>query len=126
MDNYVKSRHRIAKYYDTELKNLSLITPWQLPETYSAYHLYPILLKSNLDKNIQKKVYNELRKNKIAANLHYIPVHRHPYYEDLGFKKNDFPNSEKFHQEAISIPIYPTLNDKHQKYVVKILRKLII
>jgi UDP-4-amino-4,6-dideoxy-N-acetyl-beta-L-altrosamine transaminase len=126
LDNYVKSRHRIAKYYDTELKNLSLIIPWQLPETYSAYHLYPILLKSNLDKNIQKKVYNELRKNKIAANLHYIPVHRHPYYEDLGFKKNDFPNSEKFHQEAISIPIYPTLNDKHQKYVVKILRKLII
>ena len=43
------------------------------------------------------------------ANLHYIPVHRHPYYESLGFKQGDFPNSEQFHKEAISLPVFPLL-----------------
>jgi UDP-4-amino-4,6-dideoxy-N-acetyl-beta-L-altrosamine transaminase len=123
LDKYVSQRHKIAKYYDTKLKDLSLITPWQAPGVYSSYHLYPVLVKNNLYSKSQKQVYNELRKSDIAVNLHYTPVHRHPYYENLGFKKDNFPVAEKFHQEAISIPMYATLKDEHQKYVVETLRK---
>ena len=65
-------------------------------------------------------------KNNIEVNLHYIPVHRHPYYENLGFKKNDFPVAEKFHQEAISIPMYATLKDEDREYIIKTLRKKIM
>ncbi len=124
LDKYIKLRHKIAKNYDIALNNLSLTTPWQSPKAHSSYHLYPILVKKNLDNKSQKQVYGELMKNKIAANLHYIPVHRHPYYENLGFKKNDFPNSEKFHQEAISIPMYAKLKEEHQKHVIEILKKV--
>jgi len=124
LDEYVKRRHKIAKYYDTELKNLSLKTPWQLPNVYSSYHLYPIIINANLDFKTQRQAYDELRKNDILVNLHYIPVHRHPYYENLGFKKNDFPIAEKLHKEIISIPMYPAIQDEHQEYVVETLRKV--
>ena len=125
LDEYVKRRNEIAKYYDTELKNLPLTIPWQSPNAYSSYHLYPILIKNNSDNKTQKQVYNELRKNEIAVNLHYIPVHRHPYYENLGFKKNDFPIAEKFHREAISIPIYSSLIEEKQKTVIEVLKLVI-
>jgi UDP-4-amino-4,6-dideoxy-N-acetyl-beta-L-altrosamine transaminase len=126
LDQYIKRRHQIAKYYDTELKNLPFSTPWQAPNVYSSYHLYPILVKNNLDSKPQKQVYEELRKKNIEVNLHYIPVHRHPYYENLGFKKNDFPVAEKFHREAISIPMYAMLKDEDREYIIKTLRKKIM
>jgi UDP-4-amino-4,6-dideoxy-N-acetyl-beta-L-altrosamine transaminase len=123
LDRYIKQRHKIAKYYDTEFKNSSFTIPWQAPNVYSSYHLYPILVKKNIDKKSQKQIYDKLRKNNIEANLHYIPVYRHPYYENLGFKKNDFPVAEKFYHEAISIPMYSSLKDKDQKYIIEILKK---
>ena len=125
LDKFIKYRHKIAKYYNTKLKDLPLTLPWQSPSIYSSYHLYPILINVSSTTKTQKQVYNELRKNGIAVNLHYIPVHRHPYYENLGFKKNDFPKAEKFHQEVISIPMYAILKDAHQKYVVETLKKVI-
>ena len=123
LDEYVSRRHQIAKLYDAELKNLSLVTPWQSPNVYSSYHLYPIIVNSQLGRNSQRFVYNELRKNNIAANIHYIPVHRHPYYENLGFKNNDFPVSEKFYKEVISIPMYATLQLEEQMHIVETLKK---
>jgi UDP-4-amino-4,6-dideoxy-N-acetyl-beta-L-altrosamine transaminase len=125
LDYYVSRRHEIAKVYDTELVELPVLLPWQSPNNYSSYHLYSIRIKKYSKNKTQKKLYNELRENKIGANLHYIPVHRHPYYENLGFKKNDFPESEKFHREAISISIYPSLTNEDQKYVIETLKKVI-
>jgi len=87
LDDYVKRRRKIAEYYEKKLKDLPLIRPWQSPNNYSSYHLYPILIKPNLIFKTQKQIYTELRKNDIQVNLHYIPVHRQPYYENLGFKK---------------------------------------
>ena len=122
VDYYVERRHSIAKKYNSNFKLLPITIPWQAPGVYSSYHLYPILIKSNKKK--QKKVYNELRKKNILANLHYIPVHRHPYYENLGFKKNDFHFAEKFHKEVITIPIYPSLKDENQNYIIETLKKI--
>ena len=126
LDEYVKLRHQKAKYYDEELKNLPIVTPWQVPDVYSSYHLYPILIKKNLCPKTQKQIYDELREKNILANLHYIPVHRHPYYENLGFKKNDFQYAEQFHQEAISIPLFPKLKFSDQEHVIKTLKKIIM
>ena len=119
LDNYIKIRHEIAKIYDTELDIISIKKPFQSPTNYSSYHLYPIRVKENTKGQTQKKVYNILQKHNIAVNLHYIPVHRHPYYENLGFKKNDFPESEKLHKEVISLPIFPKLSSEQQKTVIE-------
>ena len=119
LDDYIKSRHKIAKIYDKELNELAIEKPFQSVNNYSSYHLYPIRVKENIKGQAQKKVYNFLQKHKIFVNIHYIPVHRHPYYEKLGFNKNDFPESEKFHQEVISLPIFPKLQRKQQKFVIE-------
>jgi len=124
LDEYIERRHNIAEYYDKEIKKLPLITPWQAPGVYSSYHLYPILVNNTSKIKTQKQIYDELRKNNIAVNLHYVPVHRHPYYEDIGFKKNDFPIIERLHKEIITIPLYPTLKKEQQEYVVEALKKV--
>ena len=123
LDKSIIERHKIANIYDDELKNLPFTTPYQLSDTYSSYHLYPIFIK-NEKKNLQKKIYKELRKKKIGVNLHYIPVHRHFYYEKFGFKKNDFPVAEKFHKRAIMIPMYSALKFKEQSYVIESIKKI--
>ena len=63
-------------------------------------------------------VFVTLRDSGIGVNLHYIPIHLHPYYENLGFRKGDFPNAESFYSEAISIPMFPTISDESMKEVV--------
>ena len=122
LDEYVERRQKIASYYDEEFNDLALTTPYQSPNISSSYHLYPILVNAKFGFGSQKQIYEELRKKNILANLHYIPVHRHPYYESLGFKKGDFPNAEKIFQEIISIPIYPSIKAEQQEYVVSVLK----
>ncbi len=126
LDNYVERRNKIAKVYDENLQNLLIVTPWHSPQVYSSYHLYPICIKETKTKKTQKNIYKELIDNQIGANLHYTPVHRHPYYEKLGFKKNDFPLAEKFHREVISIPIFASLKDKEQMHVIETLKKIVM
>ena len=125
LDKYVKRRQEIAKHYDNALKKLPLVIPWQSPSNYSSYHLYTILIKKNLTQKTQRQVYDELIKKNIGVNLHYIPVHRQPYYENLGFKKNNFPQAENFHREVLSIPIHPSLKEEQQSYVIETLKGIL-
>lgn len=117
LDDYVTRRNEIARFYDAELADLPLTLPWQSPRTESSYHLYPIRVLEARAKITQRQIYKALWESGIAVNLHYIPVHRHPYYENLGFKAGDFPEAEQFHREVISLPIYPGLTDNQQNEV---------
>ena len=85
LDEFVSYRHAIANKYNESFKSLPLIVPNQHPESYSSYHLYPIRISQKLAKLTQKQVYNSLRSMGISVNLHYIPVHRHPYFEKMDF-----------------------------------------
>ena len=80
-------------------------------------------MKLNVTHSSHIKVFNNLRDKGIGINLHYIPIHTHPYYKKLGFKEGQFPNAETFYKSAISLPVYPGLTKKAQDKVVKILRK---
>lgn len=122
LDEFVSRRHEMAERYDAELSSLPITTPHQASGTYSSYHLYPIRVIEAESGKTQRQVYDALWQNGFAANLHYIPVHRQPYYEKLGFKAGDFPEAEQFHREVISIPLYPTLDpQQHQDMVVRVL-----
>lgn len=123
LDEFVCRRHEIAEQYDAELRLLPITTPHQAPRTYSSYHLYPVRVNEIEGLQTQRQIYDLLWQKGVAANLHYIPVHRQPYYEAQGFKANDFPEAERFHREVISIPIYPTLHQEQQAIVIKILEE---
>lgn len=122
IDQYIARRHEIAERYNQMLGDLPLTLPWQHPDSYSAYHLYVIRLDLNCIRRTHLQVFEMLREKEILVNLHYIPVHTQPYYQQMGFKIGDFPNSEQYYREAISIPMFPTLTAEQQGIVVEEIR----
>ena len=58
-----------------------------------------------------------MRQHGVGVNVHYIPVHFHPYYRKLGFKSGDFPAAEKYYLEAMTLPIYPKLKDHELQFI---------
>ena len=78
-----------------------------------------VLLSKKFSKNKRDELINFLRRKEIETNIHYIPIYSQPYYENLGFKKKNFPNAENYYKRAISLPIHPKLNQKNLKYIVR-------
>ena len=122
LDEFVIQRHAIANRYDKLLSSLPVQTPWQQADSYSGYHLYVIRLKLDEINKTQRQVYDALHATGILVNLHYIPVYRQPYYEQMGFKVGYCPQAERYYSEVISIPMFPGLTDEHQDFVVQALR----
>ena len=123
LDEFVNRRREIAERYDAELRSLPITTPHQASGTHSSYHLYPILVSEVESGKTQRLIYDALWQNGVAVNLHYIPVHRQPYYEKLGFEAGDFSEAEQFHREVISLPMYPTLEPVQQTDVIAALSR---
>ena len=117
---FVKNRNLLASNYKTKLKNTPLSFQKVSSNFFCSYHLFIIKLK---DKRKHKKLFNYLRRNKILVNLHYLPIHLHPFYRSQGFKKNYLPTSEDYSSSAISIPIYPKLSLANQNKVIKLISK---
>ncbi len=122
LDAFVTQRHAIAKRYDQLLSALPVLTPWQHADSYSGFHLYVIRLKLNEINKTQRQVYDALHAAEMLVNLHYIPVYRHHYYEQMGFNVGYCPQAEQYYSEVISIPMYPGLTIDQQDFVVQTLR----
>lgn len=118
LDNYVDKRHLLARRYDKLLATLPLTIPWQSPDSYSGLHLYPIRLQLDKIKKTHLQVFQSLREKGIGVNLHYIPVHTQPYYRRMGFQLGDYPQAESYYQETITLPMYASLSEEQQDFVV--------
>ncbi|MCD6579939.1 UDP-4-amino-4,6-dideoxy-N-acetyl-beta-L-altrosamine transaminase [bacterium] len=125
LDKFVKRRREIVEKYNEAFKNIDWITtPYERPEVYSAFHLH--VLKIDFDKigKSRKQVMEELRERNIGTQVHYIPVHTQPYYQNkFGYKWGDYPISEKYYQKALSIPLYPKMSDEDVRYVISMIIK---
>jgi UDP-4-amino-4,6-dideoxy-N-acetyl-beta-L-altrosamine transaminase len=115
---FVEARHRIAQRYDQALAGLPVVTPFQHPDSYSGYHLYVVRLRLEAIHRSHRQVFDALRGAGIGVNLHYIPVHLQPYYRALGFAPGQFPASEAYYADAITLPLYPALTEAEQAQVV--------
>ncbi len=118
IDDFVYRRNYLANRYTQLMKDLPLSLPYLDVDSYSAYHLYVICLKLDKINKSHRQVFEELRSAGIGVNLHYIPVHTQPYYQKLGFKIGDFPAAEKYYSEAISLPLFYSLKEKDQDYII--------
>lgn len=126
LTEFVEKRHAIARQYNEILRDLPLILPYQLPQTYSGLHLYVIRLKYDQIQYSRKEVFQALRDKGIGVNVHYIPVHTQPYYQNIGFKRGDFPEAEKYYADAISLPMYPDLSQEQMNYIHQSLKEVLI
>ncbi|EHV9857377.1 UDP-4-amino-4,6-dideoxy-N-acetyl-beta-L-altrosamine transaminase [Vibrio vulnificus] len=125
LENFVKARHLLAERYNELLKALPVVLPYQLENTYSGLHLYVIRLQLDKLSLTHKEVFDALRDKGIGVNLHYIPVHTQPYYEKMGFREGDFPESEQYYREAISLPMFHAMTEKQQDEVVLALTNIL-
>lgn len=106
-------RQEIANRYDEAFQDVQGIKiPCRAGNVYHAFHLYVIQVEDRLG------LYNYLRANKILAQVHYVPVHLQPYYRELGNKSGDCPVAEEYYKHCLSLPMYPTLTDEEQQYVI--------
>lgn len=125
LDQFVARRHELARRYDDMLAGLHVVIPWQDPDGYSGLHLYVIRLQLDKIGKSHREVFESLREQGIGVNLHYIPVHIQPYYQQMGFKVGDYPKAEHYYSEAISLPMFQTMTDVQQDEVVTAVRKAI-
>jgi dTDP-4-amino-4,6-dideoxygalactose transaminase len=111
-DKGLERRREIAKIYSDAFKNNPNIKGQSGVVEGHAYHLYIIEVEK------RKELYDYLRSKEIFCQVHYIPVHTLPYYQSLGWKQGDFVNAENYYKGCLSLPMYPTLTDEEQQYVI--------
>lgn len=125
LDTFVARRHELARRYDELLAGLPITAPWQHPDSYSGFHLYVIRLQLDVITKTHRQVFESLREQGIAVNVHYIPVHTQPYYQRMGFRQEEFPEAMRYYTEAVSLPLYQALGYGEQDIVVAKLREVL-
>jgi len=125
LNEFVSKRHLVAGRYDRYLEGMNVKCPFQQENSYSSYHLYVIRLNLTKTNRTQREIYQAFHKSGVLVNLHYIPVYRQPYYENLGFEKNYFPAAEQYFLEALSLPIFPRLTEGQQDEVEDVILKMV-
>ena len=122
LDRFVARRREIAARYDKAFAEIeNIITPKQEEGCNNSWHLYVIQVVNKE----RKEVFDRLRANNIGVNVHYIPVYKHPYYQENGYREVCCKNGEQYHERAISLPMYPLLSDEEQDYVIEMVKKMV-
>lgn len=124
LDDFIVARHARRAVYDTTLADLPLQLPSQAPGKHSAPHLYPVLVTAaaRLDR---ATLFAACCEAGIGVNMHYLPVYRQPYYVALGMPQDECPVADDYYARALSIPLYATLAEADQAYVIATLRRLL-
>jgi dTDP-4-amino-4,6-dideoxygalactose transaminase len=127
LDQFVQKRREIAIKYDESLSNFANL---KIPKAQSliehAYHLYP--LQIDFDKLPLTKIefFEKMKNFGINLQVHYIPVHLQPFYRrNYGFNFGDFPVSESFYRNEVSLPIYPDLSTEDVELVINSISEII-
>jgi len=124
LDSFVKRRKEIALKYDKALLN-SVVKPLYSFNQNSSYHLF--VVKVDFSKlNISKvELFNKMREKYIGLQLHYIPINKQPYYKSLGYGNEDTPIMNRYYDECFSLPMYSSLSNEEQEYVIKTLFEIL-
>lgn len=121
LDDFVERRRALASRYFELLQDLPLKLPAIDSLHDSSWHLFMVELTAHQ----RQSIYTQLHELGVGVNVHYIPIHCHPFYRDLGFVPEDFPNSVAFYQHALTLPLYVDLSHEEQDQVAKALTSLL-
>ena len=124
LDSFIKRRKEIALRYDEAFLN-SVVKPLYSFNQNSSYHLY--VVKVDFSKlNISKiELFNKMREKNIGLQLHYIPINKQPFYKNLGYGKEPTPIMNRYYDECFSLPMYSSLSNEEQEYVIKTLFEIL-
>ncbi|MBC8490727.1 MAG: UDP-4-amino-4,6-dideoxy-N-acetyl-beta-L-altrosamine transaminase [Bacteroidetes bacterium] len=119
-NGWVKIRRELVQQYDDAFKDVENLTPQAHPDINGeySYHLYIIQCKKRAE------LYKYLKDNGVNAQIHYIPIHLQPFYKNkYGYGRGDYPVAEKYYDNALSLPLYPTLKNTEQEKVISLVKK---
>ena len=117
---FVHQRIAATELYQTLLKDLPVELPAPARDGISAWHLYIIRLQQP---QLRRQVFEQLRAAGIGVNVHYIPIHTQPYYQQLGFQWGQYPQAEQYYSQIISLPLFAGITTAQQQQVVTALRQ---
>lgn len=126
VNQFIEKRKRLVQLYQNELQKINeLQFPYQLPNVESSWHI--LVVKLNLEKlnGGRREVFEALQKENIGVNVHYLPVHLHPYYQGLGYRRGICPIAERCYEEFITLPLYPGMSEQDVLDVVAAVKKVI-
>ncbi len=123
LDKFLKIRRRIADKYRKAFRDMPGVEVQEVKKyANSAWHLFVLRIK-NKDR---KEVFGLLRKSGLGVQVHYMPLHMHPFYKNkFGYKEGDFPVAEDYYKEAITIPLFPKMTEKEIEYVISSVKKAV-
>ncbi len=127
LDKFIKKRREIIDIYKKEFAGddrFSFLE--EAVDSKAAFHLFPLLINFEKVKITKEELFLKLRENGLFLQVHYIPIYLQPYYKNLGFKTGADPNTDKFYEQEISLPLYVGLSKKDLINVVGIIKDLII
>lgn len=115
LSDWIERRNQLALNYQRAFIDLEI--EWQhIPDDcHSAYHLFVVQLPVRVNR---RRVFNLLRQHGVGVNVHYIPVHTQPFYQQRGFHLGQFPAAETYYQRALSLPMYPKMSAEEQQQVI--------
>jgi perosamine synthetase len=119
LPEWVKRRREIAARYDAAFRDLPLDPIRVEADRESSWHLYVIQLHLDELRAGRAEVFSELREQGILVNVHYIPVHYHPYYQRLGWRRGAFPVAESAYERLLTLPMYPAMTDDDVERVIE-------
>jgi perosamine synthetase len=127
LDANLTRRREIAARYKTAFRDLPAVVVPAVREGVSpAWHLYPIRLKLEMLAQGRGEIFRALRAENIGVNVHYVPVHLHPYYRDrFGHKKGGYPVAETAYEQLISLPMFHSMTTQDVEDVIHALRKVV-
>lgn len=124
LDEWVARRHRIADTYDQKLAHLPLVLPVRDDGSLSALHLYVVQVDETKTDLTRRQLFDAMRKAEIGVNVHYIPVHTQPYYQENGMAGVSFPASETYYRRCVSLPMFASLSNEDQARVIAVLEDI--
>lgn len=126
INEFVELRRKFSTMYNEAFQNINeVVTPFQHVDSNSSWHLY--ILQFDLSKlsATRKEIFEAFIQQNIGVNVHYIPVYRLPYYEQLGYKKGLCPKAEKLYESIISLPLFPAMTEQDVEDVIKAVKNVI-
>lgn len=119
LDRFIARRREIVNMYNDAFHNHDyIVTPKQLLEANSSWHLYIIQLKLQKLNATRREIFESLVTQNIGVNVHYIPVHTLGYYQNLGYKAGSLPKAEALYEKMITLPLFPQMTDQDVQDVI--------
>ena len=123
LDQYIKYRNELADYYDYKLACSQFTIPYRSDDRVSACHLYVIKVPAG-ERHLRRKLVEQLLENQIGVNVHYIPIHQQPFFQEMKTSFGGLSETENYYSRALTLPLHANLTLRDLDQIIRKLTRL--